>query len=494
MTAIPDAIVAGMVRFSRSIGALLVVLALAACAGGGTQGGGGGTPPTGPTPPQRTTVEVIPGASTETERIYLQAFAESLGSALTLAIGEASALPQLPFGVTQVGTPLTLESATTVGFDYRRPLLIGLPLPDGLDPTEAAIALLERSSLVAVGENGGVPTPTWVLVPTAWDPEKSHLLTPLYTIDPNGVVAVVVRTAAASPTIVGTGPLTPATAAPVHFDVVCSPDFELPDVAETCTRAHEEDIAGVLAGGYRQLLEFGFKEPRVQQGILVSRVGNLYEVAFDVYIAELRPLSKRDNGVIGQYLVSSGHIWIGLNSAGVTNGVRETARHELVHAAQFAYHPNFYSRANARDALWVLEGQTSISERDFTNLRRAGRKPRVVDVTFTEQNGNFADPRPNYEYQAQDFWFYLARRFGHSDVRYLLPFFEAGFYADTVDAALRAREHLHADHNRPRRPRSGARTERGASSAHERGLPVGQWAQRRRARPQPTPRGRARAR
>jgi hypothetical protein len=71
---------------------------------------------------------------------------------------------------------------------------------------------------------------------------------------------------------------------------------------------------------------------------------------------------------------------------------------------------------------------------------RDDRAPRTVETTLERSRwtGSAWGAAPSDEYLAQDFWMYLAQRFGHTDATFLEPFMAEGQRAIEIDAALRA--------------------------------------------------------
>ena len=342
------------------------------------------------------------------------------------------------------------------------PLAIGLPVPEGVEPERAAIAVrIEPSD--ATGRY--LTEPVWEVLDSVLDAEGAVLLASVGGLAQAGRLAVVVvgegidtprlaaRTAAA-------GRVEPAQA--VAFEASCV-GFDGPYAAATnpsghpCTAAQEGHLEAVLASAYADFTGVGFRAPALARSVSIldsaaSLVDGVVELVYGPYEAQLRPyrpvaadadtwgcgVQQSPNGTRnrGGYAIWSEALFVCIDGDGLYDAQAQplravgVARHEFFHATQYAY-AAVGSFARGVD-LWVIEGTAVASENSLaTMVRDASRRARAIDIPLTAEDGASLP-----QYQAQDFFVFAGDQLGRG-LEYLRFVFTRGGRAYDVDAALR---------------------------------------------------------
>jgi len=345
----------------------------------------------------------------------------------------------LTVGVRAVGEAFYVAANVTAGASPTNPFVLLLPVPAGADPERLAVAVLDSESVYAPpDDDAGSLQATWTYIDSVV--EDAFIAAPIVGLAPNGFTAVVVEHDAfdsRAPDVT-----TSVTPLAESFTAVCGPGFD--DAPETCTAADRDLLAAMLEEAYLQLTALGFTDdPRLARasgGFELYLVGGLPIGVTWVpgpYRIELRPLSTVPAGTTGMFSSSSGNVWIAIGTGGLTEARRRTVRHEYVHATQYGYDPVF-GEGEWLASRWVIEGQAVVADTSFVTLQRSTRDPREVDTTLQRSrwDGTAMGPLPASEYQAQDFWFYLAQRFAVG-IEFLEPFMAQGLRATDVDSVLR---------------------------------------------------------
>lgn len=422
------------VRFTRLAVALGLVAALVAC---------GTAPPTG-----GSTSTLEPGGAVvhESGTAALAPDGSFTGSIdLTIEpVDDPTATVPLPAGVEAVGNAFGFTASAGIAANPGSAFVVALVVPPGEDPDGLAIAVLERDNAYASpappdDEASDLP-PSWIVLDAAYDAESRLLLAPVLAFTPYGWDAIVVRseahetltTTAADATIAGQQ-------AGADFVGACGPGFG--GAPEDCDIDDRTLAATMLEDAYDELTGFGFTTtPRLERALVAISFDApswSVDVVLGPYRIELRPASAEI--AAGMYSTSTGRIWLAIGTNGLTEGRRPTVRHEYVHATQYGYGPTTTSTAEWLRSRWVIEGQAVLLQGDYANLVRNGRAVRAVDDSLERSRwtGSAWGPLPSSEYQAQDFWVYLANRFGHGDAPFLEPFMAEGVRAIEVDRVLR---------------------------------------------------------
>ncbi len=373
-------------------------------------------------------------------------FSGSLAITIT-EIDDPSLVVPLPHGVSIVGQAYTISATPAVAADPDQPFVVGLSVPAGIDTAGLALAVLERdnvyASFVPPDDDDEAPLgPSWIVLEGAYEPASNLVLAPVLALDQGGWDVVLVRADGFETTVIGE--FDPGafvdTSSTLAFAGVCGPGFA--DAVETCTAADRSVAAGMLEESYFNLTDFGFTaRPRLM------RAASSWDISFNPlririvpgpYLVELRPSSAEIAG--GMFSSSTGRIWIAIGTAGVDESRRRVVRHEYVHATQYGYGVTFASTDEWLRSRWVEEGQAVLLDGGYAALRRANRGVRAMDFSLerSKWSGSSWLPGPASEYETQDFWLYLANRFGHTDASFVRPFMERGMLAADVDQVLRA--------------------------------------------------------
>lgn len=414
--------------------ALALALLLAAC--GPLEPPGGGSL-------QETILEA--GTRVDVDGVVLIAQPDAFAGAVAVsieAVDDPSPDAPLPAGVTSLGPAARIAAASSMQVAPDRPLIVGLPVPDGTDPAGLAIAFLEPHGVYAPPDadtDTDAAGPSWVILEGALLEDEGLVLAPVLALHPTGWVALLVRAEGFD-----TPPVMPEnevveTAAHLAFLGWCAAAFE--SAPETCDAADRALAAAMLSDAYHELTAFGFTTTphlRRAQLFVISFQPPFIRTVPGPYLIELRPRSQEIAG--GMYSSGTGNIWIAYTVAGFGEPRRPVVRHEYVHATQNAYGVPFASTQAWLDARWIEEGQAVILEGGYGPMVRSPRNVRAVDDSLLRSmwTGRAWGPTPPSEYDAQDFWVYLANRFGHADASFLEPFMRAGRRATNVDATLRS--------------------------------------------------------
>lgn len=403
-----------------------------------------------------------PGGSLVHEGFAVAATPQALDEAVEIRL-EIQAEPALdvalPAGVVAHGDVVRVSADDLISVSPDTPLVLGLPLPDGVEPRNLAVGVLEsggRAEYTAPDPDFDGPLlPEWTFLPAAYDAELGMLLVPVLRIDEASWEARIVEgsTFETAETVregergsIGDllrGPAQPA------FQAVCGPLFQAAGVTETCGATERQQAAQALEDVYNDLTGLGFTDdPHLFRHPDETRVRIVqllpfprFEVVVDVgaYEIELRPDSQTNAG--GMFSSGAGTVWISIAGGGLTAGDLETVRHEYFHATQYGYDPTFVGPGNSGwlRARWSIEGQAVLSQESDPTIERDNRNPRNVDDTLFRSNwtGTAWTPGPTSEYEAQDFWAWLAARYGEADLSFLVPFLEEGQEPEDVDAVLR---------------------------------------------------------
>lgn len=342
-------------------------------------------------------------------------------------------------GVVALGSAFALSSERPVRTSPVAPFLMGLPVPDGADTDQLGIAVLDFDTLYAPPDGDDVSglKRQWAYLDAVVDTQTNLVISPLLGLTPEPMVAIVVESEAFN----SSRSLARNSVTGAEFVGTCGPGFFFAD--ESCTSADRSAAAAMLEQAYNNLTLFGFTdEPHLKRGIGsldISHQGGLtWSISYvpGPYQIQLRPRSKEDAS--GMYSSSSGRIWLAIDTDGVTEDRRRTVRHEYIHATQYAGFDGFASTEDWLASRWVIEGQAVVAQASFSAPERDNRDPRAVDTPLDRSRwtGNDWDLPPFSEYRAQDFWWYLLKRFD-ADISLLKPFMNNGLSTADVDTALR---------------------------------------------------------
>ncbi len=417
----------------RSFVAITLLFVLVAC--GGAPGGGGGPDDEG-----FGAGEVASGADAS---LYAAegAFEGRVDLTITDTSDPSGNVP-LPDGLASLDGAVRLSAVPTLRTSPDQPLVLTLPVPAGEDPDGLAIAILEDDGAYAQPtEDGPLPDPSWVVLQTFYDPVDDRMVATVLVVPEQGWTAIVVRVEGGTTPIISAAETAQdavqlAQADP-GFRGVCGPGYGT--AVETCSQADRNALAVELEEAFGTLTALGFTdEPHLERDVILRRfAGFVYAVEPGDYRIEMRPASTAIAG--GMFSTGSGRVWVAVGTGGVDAGDRSTVRHEYVHATQYGYGLSFAS-GEWLASRWSIEGQAVLLQTDYGTIVRNAQTPRSVDNTLerSQWTGTAWGPAPPDEYRAQDFWVYLAQRFGHTDASFLVPFMAEGQRAFEIDATLRA--------------------------------------------------------
>ena len=335
------------------------------------------------------------------------------------------------------------ESSTVVGHYYamgtitasvttplEKPLVVGLPVPEGVNPAELAASIyISNTDLLDPGDLEGSQ---WVSVPGTYD-ETNNLfvfilseltyetLRAVLTTNPNHGQFEPPEATAQS----GDNP----DVLEVSFGVRCT--GKVAPTHALCAKPLRDAIAAEFLNAYNDFVGLGFPSPALVAQLasfdgLTGKPGVLLTEHFRAIILHPAPCGDE----LGAYLPNVFLIRLCLDpTVGVTPKLIRTIRHELFHAIQFAY-PNIRSKGKFIGD-WVIEGTASAAEVSSNSmLLTPGFGPRVIDVELRHPYNKIW----RYPYEVQDFWVYVGQK-SSAPLSYLIPIFEHGPTAEDVDAA-----------------------------------------------------------
>ncbi|MGD2254082.1 MAG: hypothetical protein PVF70_14325 [Anaerolineales bacterium] len=447
-----------MVRNSRMtwvIQTALVLLLLSSCGGSPTA--------------ETTNTPAAPGEPSSPASVYQLAPGEVLESAEGLALGAvenaipatvevdirkmqlASDHPQLPTDVTIPGFGFEVAITGEVDQTVLDPLVVGLPLPDqaAVDHAQLALILLIRGHEIDPPGND-----TWEIRAGFVDEEKGLFVTTL----PSAPTQARIMFVAASQGF-ESPPIT-------DIELPADTEFDSQGIADgahylfwarcvgyppgdtLCGQDERDAVTQALGFRYQELVdEVGYHLPHLRRQLLAvkmyppSRQLGPYEVdIMNGEIVNFRDLwvdcnILRERGQLfsrgrGFYRYWSRRLVVCLDSAVHTAIDTAVAEHEFFHSLQYGY-PEMLANAEQRERAFI-EGTAVTSENSNDELvRSTGRDPRPVNETLIRPH----DDAVQLDYQAQDFFVYLGRRFGLG-MEMFIPMLEAGGLREDIDDVL----------------------------------------------------------
>jgi hypothetical protein len=289
------------------------------------------------------------------------------------------------------------------------PFVVGLPLPEGVDPERLRVAVrTPASSLFDAADT----QPVWQRVGGSVDVERGLFLVTLGLLDSLGNVLVLVSEQGPAPAITRA----PQPAAPLRpFAVSC---INVP--AGTCGDADEARVAALLQEAAIDLSAQGFRDPALANPVpnLGPRVpGGELEVVFrdaplyaTIFITGTQGAGCVDpNDASRLYPAFYDPSLRSITFCGddmeqiPEDRLRQYVRHELFHAIQFAY-PNV-APGQPRDH-WVIEGTATMAMSSVGgSVQRASTYMPLRPADTPLNRAIF--PAHTLDYQAQDFWVHL---------------------------------------------------------------------------------------
>ena len=310
--------------------------------------------------------------------------------------------------------------------------VVGIPLPEGVDPADAAIAAYAPEGQVLDQRSGD----RWMIRISQHESDTDLLLLSTPSLRPEGLVArVVVRSEP--------GAALDATAAGVAKGAVplvlakCSSEFN--NRVTGCTTAVRAGIEAEFGVMHGLLSTAGFPEPALDRDWQLATSSSWLGTgpAPAPYLVTIDPCVP--GGALGSYWHGDERMSVCVRKEdGVDDSVKRTTRHELFHATQHAF-PAVYAEAVAGTPIvaWGMEGQAALAER--STLTQLSASPdfttRPLAPSLFEEAATVDGKAIPWPYMVQDFWGYLGTRLG-GGLGFLIPFLERGHEPLAVDEAL----------------------------------------------------------
>jgi hypothetical protein len=312
--------------------------------------------------------------------------------------------------------------------DY--PLLIGLPVPDGVDTTHLAMAVLIPPLRIPFGDDG---LPHWFLFRGIYELPSELLVTAISGLSSSGYQIALVEAPNQTPlTPAGVDRLSPLEHI-VSFDVQCTTGYS----AGQCGSAQEDAVATELSKAYDDFQELlDFPDPYLSQrfGSLIPVPGIYgYHSYYNIFLV---PPPGSDCIDEGKY-TPGGPIEICLpRGSSITAYDIETIRHEYFHATQASY-DTILNKSKDR---WVTDGTATAAQKSLITMTRSLHYDfHMVDVPITDDSAG-------HRYSAQDFFVFAGRQKqlngGNGGLDYLKALFDVGASTQAVVDVLGDGSHL----------------------------------------------------
>lgn len=318
-----------------------------------------------------------------------------------------------------------------------KPLVVGLPVPIGVNPNELSAAVM--LSTTATSGHGGEEPFQWATVPGAYDPVRnlfSFILSDL-SIHPHFVTlvtspnSVLITLPEASAQSLDNSDSTNNSEQVVHnFFVQCS--VKLLHTDPLCDPTLRQQVGAAFYTAYQDFKRLGFKDPSLPSDYPYFDPSNpkpgMIQTQRFYNIMLLPPPCDFD----GEYNSTRQRIRLCMDAAkGIDQDLEETIRHELFHAIQYSY-AGLRAEWEHDQVDWTIEGTAAMSERSSDTLDSGfqyNRRMLDVELDFPYVKG------VDYAYGAQDFWVYTGKVLGES-LAYLIPIFEVGGTPQSVDSIM----------------------------------------------------------
>ena len=343
--------------------------------------------------------------------------------------------------VTAVGQYHVVAATQRIATPTDKPLLIGLPVPDGANPDDMAMAILLPATQSTETTGSGA---RWTSLPGRYDADTNLFVATIGAMPLDILNLVLIEhpsfdqlplpSGNANALASGDQAPTPAQSSP-RFVVTCealASRFDCPQENRTLIEAElqraYDDFVGNLGFRNPQLVRsIGFFQGPTAQPTLIQTE------AFYGIVLEIDPCDTV--GVPGQfaglYRFDSLTLHICMQRGDSAEAIRPAVRHELFHAIQAAY-PRLYQDIVGTDRLradWTIEGTAAAAELSSSSMRVS---PDFKAHTISDSLLDTTDVR---EYSAQDFWVYSGQELGLG-LEYLRPVFEAGGTPEDITSAI----------------------------------------------------------
>jgi hypothetical protein len=443
--------------------------------------------------------ELAPGQAIESPLgVFLRSRPASLEQAQTITIAQAQdPTNSVPFhpNVTLLSDFFVLQPTETLITPDADPLILGLSIPEGVDSTHLALALLLPTRDLDAHphaqdeepEDGvtilyGVDKLMWFLTPGVVEPSTNRFLTLLSILPAEGQVIALVshpdyESPITAPDSVQAEPdaVAELAEAPSPRPVLAFPPrlaFQIeafPGINIRCVNYTDRDHCLNASAGFSQFFETAYEDYVTQLGFLPPRITQALEsvsssggLALGSYVIELHnPVEATDpfgcefdfedsveatdtlRGIpifvppsLGVYkrATKSIHICFPEPANPVFDRLNSAGEGTLRHEFFHAIqysYPAFLNNADIRDRDFVEGTASAAQDSTLGNMVGSNRNRRSVESAFMGRPGG-ADSQ---SYRAQDFWVYLARAHG-LELNYLIPILQAGALKADVDAVL----------------------------------------------------------
>ena len=245
--------------------------------------------------------------------------------------------------VTPVGDYHVIAAARRVTTPIDKPLLIGLPVPDGANPDDMALAMLLPPSQHGEGRSGF----TWISIPGRFDAANNLFVATIPLLPLNIVHMVLIEHPALDPlplpptarTVANADTSAQPAQTPPLFVVTCEPFMPF----AACNQQDQDDLASEVARAYADFVgTHRFREPRLVRSIGFFRGTNgqpalIPTTAFHGVVIEVPPCELPSGPYAGFYEQETATLHICLDPAWTSDVIKATVRHELFHAIQASY-------------------------------------------------------------------------------------------------------------------------------------------------------------
>jgi hypothetical protein len=310
-----------------------------------------------------------------------------------------------------------------------KPLVVGLPVPDGANPDDLALAVLLPTDQI---DDGAGDTAVWRTVPGRYDPDSDLFVVTLAALTPDDVLVVLVEHPQFEPLPSPTGNLRAAAPAQtalfeVRCDVNASPAI--------CTDAAKNVLAAELESAYTVFVTtHGFREPRLIKTVaLFGGTGSSPTVEVLPVFHGITIVTESDpcDTVEGEYITLAHTIRMCMTATTTGEQIRPFVRHELFHAIQRAYPAMLdeYINGGRERWAWTTEGTATAAERSGAIMLGS------LDFVAHTVSDSLLDITDDREYSAQDFWVYAGLELDEP-ISYLRTVFESGGTPERVSAVL----------------------------------------------------------
>lgn len=342
----------------------------------------------------------------------------------------------LPGGFVPRGDYYLLQARILTLTPADKPLLVGLPVPEGANPGRLAVAAYIPGGWTSEQESSENPARSWTTLPGSYDPANELFVVTVRALVPEGVTLVLFEHPANEP-------LPQATAqaqvqqAPVEYEVACDP--ATPSTA-ACDPGYYLLVGDELEQAHDEFVNtHGFNAPALVHlaGTFVGpdRQPQLNETYYGAVVSTAPCITPTGQAINGEYNWMTLRLLVCVDPLGSTDALRRAVRHELFHAIQAAYPrvaDDFVQTEVRPLTYWLLEGTATAAERSgFLMLRSPRAGLRQVTAPLTSTLGL-------HEYATQDFWVFTGLEGSQSDryISYLHPVFEAGATPEHVNQAI----------------------------------------------------------